>query len=296
MGCVERESCQPALRASRGHGFGLSPDASAPQCAATAVRPRRPALRCARRASERGARSSEVRHSWTSERDERRAERESQGTSTTAMRLISHAAITALALMLSGTAERPALADAVWRPTAPSRPVGETERWLSMAAAVPVVASEPTASVPPTAGRPASEAVGALAVDGESFLRLSPRATVVARDWRGSVRVLGDRTLVDDVRPTASNRMIVGRIATASALSPYVQVGLGEWRIDRVLFPNAGSYSELAAQVAMGFELRLSSRLRVASEAQYTMLDKDLHYEGVAPRILAVVLAMGGRF
>ena len=57
-----------------------------------------------------------------------------------------------------------------------------------------------------------------------------------------------------------------------------MQLGVGEWRIDPAMFPNARSYSEVAGQVSAGFELRLPSGLRVAGEAPYTALYHDLHY------------------
>ncbi len=104
--------------------------------------------------------------------------------------------------------------------------------------------------------------------------------------------------LVDDLRPTASNRMVVARLATDARLSTFVQVGAGEWRIDTAMFPNARSYSEVAGQVGTGFELHLPRGLRIAGEAQYTALYRDLHYtsDEVAPRILAFVVAVDGRF
>jgi hypothetical protein len=184
--------------------------------------------------------------------------------------------------------------------------MGEAERWLRAATAGPTVASDPT-----THGVAAERSTTAewhvagngpdeAAVEGKPFFDLAlPNASIVARDWRGSMKIVGDRTLlVDDLRPTASNRMVVGRLATDARLTTFVQAGVGEWRIDTAMFPNARSYSEVAGQVGGGFELRLSPRCRVAGEAQYTALYRDLHYSSdeVAPRILAFVVAVDGRF
>ena len=203
-------------------------------------------------------------------------------------------------MLLIVAGERLALADPLRSPTFSPGLLGRAERWLTAGAAGPTVASEPTARAPLTAERLVSEAEAEAegrSGMGGALLRLSPCGSVIARDWRGSVKLLGNRMLlVDELRPTGSNRTVVGRIATDSRLSLFVQAGLGEWRIDPVMFPNVGSYSELAAQVATGFELRLPSGLRVASEAHYTTLYKDLHYEGVAPRILAIAFAIDGRF
>jgi hypothetical protein len=168
------------------------------------------------------------------------------------------------------------------------------------ATAGPTAASDPTArstAESPTAAR----AVGPerAAVAEQPLIGLMPNASLIARDWRGSMKIVGDHTtLIDDLRPTASNRMIIGRLATGGRLSVFGQVGAGEWRVDTVMFPNAVSYSELAGQVGGGFQLRLTPRLAIAGEVQYTMLYRDLHYaEGeVAPRASSFVVAAAGRF
>lgn len=177
--------------------------------------------------------------------------------------------------------------------------VGEAERFLAAATAGPTAASDPTAlgSMPSaTAERDVAQSWRATQ---EPFVSFMPSVSIVARDWRGSTKILGSRTmLVDDLRPTASNRMVMGRIATDGRLSGFVNVGVGEWRIDTVMFPNARSYSEAAGQIGTGFELRLTSRMRLGGEAHYTALYRDLTYttDEVAPRILAFVLAVDGRF
>lgn len=183
--------------------------------------------------------------------------------------------------------------------------VGEAERWLTMAAAGPTAASDPT-SHGGVAREGASTAERELAkpstigTEQQAFVDFTaPTLSVVARDWHGSMRLMGDRTLVlDDLRATASNRMVVTRLATEARLSTFVQVGIGEWRIDPAMFPTARSYSEVAGQLGTGFELRLSSRTRIASEVTYTALYRDLHYtsDEVAPRILAFAVAIDGRF
>jgi hypothetical protein len=179
---------------------------------------------------------------------------------------------------------QPALADGT---SAKPDLVGEAERWLTAAAAGPTAASD---LVEPSS-------VGA---EHPALMDLSaPSLSVVARDWHGSMRLMGDRTLVlDDLRATASNRMVLTRLATEGRLSTFVQVGVGEWRIDPAMFPNARSYSEIAGQLGGGFELRLSSSTRIASEVSYTALYRDLHYtsDEVAPRMLAFAVAIDGRF
>lgn len=181
--------------------------------------------------------------------------------------------------------------------------LGEAERWLTAAAAGPTVGSEPAMQGPAqdasaTAERRAT-ATGPRAKELPFVDFSSPSLSLVVRDWHGSVKIAGDRKLlVDDLRPTSSNRLVVARVATDAQLTTFVQLGVGEWRIDPVMFPNARSYSEVAGQVSAGFELRLPSGVRLAGEAQYTALYHDLHYsvDEVAPHIVAFVVAIDGRF
>lgn len=179
--------------------------------------------------------------------------------------------------------------------------VGEAQRWLTAATAGPTVASEPTRGGVGKETSTTAERLAPKTTDADKpFVDFSsPNLALVARDWRGSLKLVGHRTmLVDDLRPTASNRLVVARLATDARLSTFVQVGVGEWRIDPAMFPSVGSYSEMAGQLGMGFDLRLPHGLRVAGEAQYTALYRDLHYtpDEVAPRILAFVVAIDGRF
>lgn len=179
--------------------------------------------------------------------------------------------------------------------------IGEAEQWVQAVMAGPTAASDPTArTVSATAERaPAAEQPQAQAAETPMF-DLAPSASLVARDWRGSMKLAGDRTmLVDDLRPTANTRMVVGRVATAEArLTTFAQVGAGEWRVDTAMFPNARSYSETAGQLGGGFELRLPAQLRVSGEAQYTVLSRSLTYaaDEVAPLIAAFVFALDGKF
>lgn len=183
--------------------------------------------------------------------------------------------------------------------------VGEAERWLTRAAAGPTAASDPSnhggtdREGSATAERELAPPSALGAEQKPLFDLTAPSASIVARDWHGSMRLLGDRTLVlDDLRATASNRMVMGRLATEGRISIFVQVGVGQWRIDPAMFPTARSYSELAGEIGSGFELRISSRMRIASEVTYTALYRDLHYtsDEVAPRMTTFALAIDGRF
>jgi hypothetical protein len=210
--------------------------------------------------------------------------------------------VSLLAALVTAVIASPALAADVAPKTSLVSLADEGRAWLTAATAGPTVASDPTARS--TADAPTGErAIGAEQAplaEQAPFIDFLPNASLIARDWRGSIKIAGDHTmLVDDLRPSASNRMLIGRIATNEArISLFAQIGVGEWRIDTVMFPNAVSYSEVAGQVGGGFQLRISPRLHIASELQYTMLYRDLHYaEGeVAPRMTSFVIAAAGRF
>jgi hypothetical protein len=213
---------------------------------------------------------------------------------------LSRVTVSTFALLGSLALARPALADGNG---AKQGIVGEAERWLTMAMAGPTAASDPSNRGVSEGAKTAERELSKPAAIGPEERALidfaAPSVSLVARDWHGSMRLMGDRSLVlDDLRATASNRMVVTRLATDSRLSTFVQVGVGEWRIDPAMFPTARSYSEVAGQIGTGFELRVSARTRIASELTYTALYRDLHYtaDEVAPRILAFAVAIDSRF
>jgi len=180
------------------------------------------------------------------------------------------------------------------RETAPAPSViEEATRWFVAATQGPVTA----APVEPASGATAERA--ATAPPSRPFFDLAPRLAIVARDWRGSMKLAGSgTTLVDELRPTASNRMVLTRLSTGGRLTTFAQLGAGQWRIDTAMFPSARAYDEIAGQVGAGFEIAVASQLRVAGESQYTFLFRNLRYTGeeVAPRITSFVLAVKGQF
>ncbi|MBX3188303.1 MAG: hypothetical protein KF819_14890 [Labilithrix sp.] len=145
------------------------------------------------------------------------------------------------------------------------------------------------------ATRPAAPAAKRAVLEDE----IAPRASIVARDWHGSMKLAGARTVIlDDVRPTASSRMIIGRISNDAQLTIFTQIGVGEWRVDTVMFPAARSYAEVAGQLGAGFELHVAPDVRIAGEGQYTFLFRDAKYgpDEVAPRMASCVLALKATF
>lgn len=131
------------------------------------------------------------------------------------------------------------------------------------------------------------------AAEEKPLFDLVPRASVVARDWRGSLRVAGRTSLLDDVRPSASNRMVLLRLESDARFAPFAQVGAGEWRIDPVLFPSMPTHEAIAGQIGAGFELRTLRGIEVAGETQYTILYREGPHDGdeVAPHIFAFIFA-----
>ena len=107
-----------------------------------------------------------------------------------------------------------------------------------------------------------------------AWFGVAPRMTLIARDWNGSMRLAGDRlSLVDSMRLSASTRMVVGRARLSSArFAPFLQLGLGQWRVDRTYLPLTPFAEEVATQLGGGFELRLAKRWHTALETDCTSI------------------------
>ncbi len=112
---------------------------------------------------------------------------------------------------------------------------------------------------------------------GNAWFGVAPRVTLVARDWASSTRLLGDRlSLVEQLRLSASTRMVVGRVRLSGArFTPFLQVGLGQWRVDRNHLPLTPHAIEIATQMGTGFELRVTRRLQIAAETTMTTLIRE---------------------
>ena len=108
----------------------------------------------------------------------------------------------------------------------------------------------------------------------QAWFAIDPRMTLIARDWNGSMRLAGDRlSLVDSMRLSASTRMVVGRARLSSArFAPFLQLGLGQWRVDRTYLPLTPFTEEIATQLGGGFELRLAKRWHTAVETDCTSI------------------------
>ncbi len=130
-----------------------------------------------------------------------------------------------------------------------------------------------------TASAPERSAANHLHNTGSTWFDLTPKFSLVARDWSSAYKVAGDRlALVDALRLTSSTRMALSRVrVNDSRISPFAQVGLGQWRTDPYLLPLTARYTEIAAQAAGGMEVRLIGTWEIALETTMTMLYRETH-------------------
>lgn len=123
---------------------------------------------------------------------------------------------------------------------------------------------------------------------GAAWFGVAPRVTVVARDWSSSTRLAGDRlSVVDAFRLAQSTRMVVARTRLSNArFTPFIQLGVGQWRVDRNYLPFTPSNIEVASQVGTGFELRLSEKWQLAAETSAISLIRDGHSNDVPQTVM----------
>jgi len=130
---------------------------------------------------------------------------------------------------------------------------------------------------------------------GNAWFGIAPRLSLVARDWGTAYRVAGDRlSVVDAMRLTSSTRMVVSRVRLSDRnITPFAQVGLGQWRTDPNLLPLTPRYTEIAAQMGGGFEIRLLPWWQVAAESTVTVLHREgIQADGIpVPRMWSAMIA-----
>lgn len=139
---------------------------------------------------------------------------------------------------------------------------------------------------------------GSVESAGHAWFGVAPRLTIVARDWRSSYWLAGDRLgVVDAMRLTESTRMVVGRFR-ASALArsrivPFIQIGVGQWRTDPKLLPLTPRSMEIASQIGAGAEVTIRRGFELACETAATMLVRESREAGDVPqtRIFSASLA-----
>lgn len=119
---------------------------------------------------------------------------------------------------------------------------------------------------------------------GAAWFGVAPKVSLVLRDWGSSTRIYGDSlSVVEQLRLVASTRMVVtrARLATHTRFTPFLQAGVGQWRVDRRFLPFTPEAEEVATQLGSGFELRLSRNWQVAAEATFTSLIRERTNESV---------------
>ncbi len=115
---------------------------------------------------------------------------------------------------------------------------------------------------------------------GNAWFGVAPSVTLVARDWGEAYRLAGDRlSLTDAMRLSSSTRMVLTRVRLSdshvSRVTPFAQLGAGQWRTDTNLMPILYRSTEVAAQVGGGVELRVNGHWQVAWESTATLLIRD---------------------
>jgi hypothetical protein len=93
---------------------------------------------------------------------------------------------------------------------------------------------------------------------------------VVARDWDGASSLAGALAATDEIRATRTSRMLVTRVGGGGWLSPFVQVGFGQWRVPdpRVALPCL----HYATQAGAGIQATITRTLAFAVEYDWTAL------------------------
>lgn len=130
-------------------------------------------------------------------------------------------------------------------------------------------------------------------------LVMTPRVSLLARDWSGTGVLVGRLSPTDQVRLSRSSRMLLARVrATGGPIVPFLQAGVGQWRIDTDLLPAFRPDVEIAGQPGAGLEVTLTPSIVVALETDYTILYREQHEPQMVcrPDLWGSMLAARGRF
>jgi hypothetical protein len=124
---------------------------------------------------------------------------------------------------------------------------------------------------------------------GNAWFGVAPRVSFVARDWATSLRLAGDRlSVVDAMRLSRSTRMIVTRVRfgdlRVSRVTPFAQIGLGQWRTDSNIMPLTPRSTEIAGQTGGGIEIQVSRTWQLAVESSMTALYREQREDTSIPQ------------
>jgi len=133
-----------------------------------------------------------------------------------------------------------------------------------------------------------------------SWIGMSPRLALVARDWGVSQLLWGQLAVTDQFRLSRSSRMVMTRVRLADGrLSPFLHVGVGQWRADTSVVAYLSSDVVLAGQLGGGFELEIAPRTVIALQADCTMLYREGRGDGqtlASGQFWGTLLAARARF
>lgn len=124
---------------------------------------------------------------------------------------------------------------------------------------------------------------------GNAWFGVAPRVSFVARDWATSLRLAGDRlSLVDAMRLSQSTRMVVTRVRLGdpqvSRVTPFAQVGMGQWRTDPNTMPLMPRSTEIAGQAGGGIEIQVTRSWQLAVESSMTALYREQREDASIPQ------------
>ncbi len=131
----------------------------------------------------------------------------------------------------------------------------------------------PSSAWRPDADRPAPAMPPSAAHSLLDGIQGPGRWSLVARDWEAARPLVGRLAPTDEVKRGRSKRMVLlrGRFVDGP-VAPFVQLGLGQWRIDPDM-PAMPHDALVAGQLGAGVELAVASWVSVALEADCTLLD-----------------------
>jgi hypothetical protein len=112
---------------------------------------------------------------------------------------------------------------------------------------------------------------------GQAWFGVAPKMSVVARDWGEGYRLYGaPMALSDELRISRSTRMVLSRVRLGSGrITPFVQLGVGQWRIDTTALPGMRYGVEVATQSGFGIEAHLARRWDLVAEYNSTYFIRD---------------------
>ena len=133
-----------------------------------------------------------------------------------------------------------------------------------------------------------------------SWIGMSPRLALVARDWGVTQVLWGHLAVTDQFRLSRSSRMVMTRLRLADGrLSPFLHVGVGQWRADTSVVASLSSDVVLAGQLGGGFELEVAPRTVIALQTDCTLLYREGRGDGqtlASGQLWGTMLAARARF